>query len=156
MHRVNIADPDFEYDADDIGGFRSGLFRPGPRLGARHTGASVYDVPPGQSVCPYHYEYAEEEWLLVVAGRPLLRTPEGGERLEPSDLVFFPIGREGAHEIRNDGSETVRVLMWSNVVTPSATAYPDSDKIGIWTGIREEDVIVPRSSGVGYYHGESG
>src|SRR3954451_7883086 len=81
MHRVNIADPDFEYDADDIGGFRSGLFRPGPRLGARHTGASVYDVPPGQSVCPYHYEYAEQEWLLAVAGRPLVRTPGGGEPL---------------------------------------------------------------------------
>jgi uncharacterized cupin superfamily protein len=156
MRRVNIADPDFSYDADDIEGFRSGLFRPGPQLGARQTGASVYEVPPGQSVCPYHYEYGEEEWLLVLAGRPLLRTPEGTERLEPFDLVFFAIGPEGAHQVSNAGEETVRVLMWSTVVTPSATAYPDSDKVGVWTGIREENLMAPRSSDVGYYHGEGG
>ena len=156
MRRVNIADPDFSYDADDIGGFRSGLFRPGPQLGAEQTGASVYEVPPGQSVCPYHYEYGEEEWLLVLAGRPLLRRPEGTERLEPFDLVFFAIGPEGAHQVSNDSEETVRVLMWSNVVVPSATAYPDSDKVGVWTGIREENLMAPRSSDVGDYHGEGG
>ena len=31
-------------------------------------------------MCPYHYEYAEEEWLLVVEGNPILRHPEGEER----------------------------------------------------------------------------
>ena len=44
--------------------------------------------------------------------------------------------------------------MWSTVVLPTATVYPDSDKIGIWTGNRDDDVIVVRSSGVDYWHGE--
>ena len=33
-----------------------------------------------------------------------------------------------------------------DVVTPTATAYPDSDKVGIWTGDKAEDVMVDRSS----------
>lgn len=154
MRRVNIADPSFEYDASDPDGYRAGLFRFGRQLGAERTGTSVYELPPGQTVCPYHYEYGEEEWLLVLAGRPTLRTPEGEAALHPMDVVFFPTGPEGAHLVRNDSDEPVRLMMWSEIVTPSATAYPDSDKIGIWTGDRSEDVLVERSSTVGYYHGE--
>jgi uncharacterized cupin superfamily protein len=156
MQRVNIADPSFRYDSDDPEGFRAGLFRFGTQLGAKDTGTSVYELPPGQSICPYHYEYGEEEWALVLQGRPSLRTPDGTEQLEPFDVVFFPMGPAGAHQIRNDTDEPARVLMWSTVVVPTATAYPDSDKVGIWTGVKEEDVMVVRSGKVDYYHGESG
>jgi uncharacterized cupin superfamily protein len=155
MPRLNIADPSFSYDPDDPEGFRAGMFRFGPQLGAKQTGTSVYELPPGQALCPYHYEYGEEEWALVLEGRPSLRTPEGVERLAPFDVVFFPMGPEGAHQIRNDGDERVRLLMWSTVVVPTATAYPDSDKIGIWTGVKEDDLMVKRSSKVEYYDGES-
>ncbi len=154
MRRANITSPTFEHDESDPEGFRTGMARLGPALGAEQTGASVYELPPGQSVCPYHYEYGEEEWLLVLHGSPSLREPEGTERLGPWDLVFFPRGPAGAHEIRNDTDETVRVLMWSTVVQPTATVYPDSDKIGIWTGNREDDVMVRRDSGVDYWDGE--
>jgi uncharacterized cupin superfamily protein len=154
MQRVNIADPSFSYDPDDPDGYRAGMFRFGPQLGAKETGTSVYELPPRQAVCPYHYEYGEEEWALVLQGRPSLRTPDGTEQLEPFDVVFFPMGPAGAHELRNDTDQTVRLVMWSMVVTPTATAYPDSDKVGIWTGVKEEDVMVVRSSKVDYYHGE--
>ena len=107
-------------------------------------------------MCPYHYEYAEEEWVLVLAGRPSLRTPAGTEQLEPFDVAFFPRGPEGAHQLRNDGDETARILMWSEVIVPAATVYPDSDKIGVWTGNKADDVMVERSSKVDYFHGESG
>jgi len=155
MLRVNISDPSFEYESTDPEGFRSGLFRVGGRLGARRTGVSVYELPPGQAICPYHYEYGEEEWALVLEGRPSLRTPDGVEQLEPMDLAFFPTGPAGAHQLRNDAGERVRILMWSEVVTPTATAYPDSDKVGIWTGDKAEDLMVERSSNVDYFHGES-
>ena len=46
--------------------------------------------------------------------------------------------------------------MWSEVVVPTSTVYPDSDKIGIWTGDKRDDLMVERSSRVGYYHGEGG
>ena len=111
-------------------------------------------MPPGVQICPYHYEYGEEEWLIVLVGRPTLRTPEGTETLEPWDVVFFPSGPDGAHAVRNDTDETVRVLMYSTVTHPAATVYPDSDKIGIWTGNEDDSVMVRRSSKVGYYDGE--
>ncbi len=79
MRRLNIADPEFAYDADDPEGFRAGMLRFGPQLGAEQTGASVYELPPGQALCPYHYEHGEEEWVLVLQGRPSVRTPEGTE-----------------------------------------------------------------------------
>jgi uncharacterized cupin superfamily protein len=125
-------------------------------MGARDTGASLYELPPGQAVCPYHYEYGEEEWMLVIEGRPSVRTPEGTEQLEPSEVAFFPKGPAGAHQIRNDTEQAVRILMWSTVVYPTATAYPDSDKVGVWTGDEAEDVMVVRSSRVSYFHGEDG
>ena len=156
MRRVSISDPSFSYDPDDPEGFRSGVFRLRPEVGAERTGASVYELPPGQAVCPYHYEYGEEEWALVLEGRPTVRTPEGTAQAGPFDVVFFPRGPAGAHQIRNETDTPVRILMWSDVVYPAATAYPDSDKVGVWTGDRDEDVMVPRSSAVDYYHGETG
>jgi uncharacterized cupin superfamily protein len=154
MRRVSIASPEFSYDSEDPEGFRSGMYRPGPDLGAQRTGASVYELPPGQAICPYHYEHGEEEWLMVLEGRPTLRRPEGSEELVPWDVVFFPRGPEGAHGVRNDTDETVRVLMFSEVAYPSVTVYPDSDKIGVYTRDRQDNVMVKRSSGVDYYDGE--
>lgn len=156
MQRINIEAPEFEYDAEDPEGFRSGLARLAKLLGgAEESGISVYELPPGQAICPYHYEVGEEEWLLVLAGTPTLRNPEGSEQLDPWDVVFFPKGAEGAHGVYNKTEETVRVLMFSTVVTPTATVYPDSDKVGIWTGDPEADVLVRRESKVDYFDGET-
>ena len=138
MRRLNIASPEFTYDPEDPEGFRSGRQRLGADLGAESTGASVYELPPGQALCPYHYEYGEEEWLVVLEGRPGLRHPGGTDELEPWDVVCFPKGPDGAHQIRNDTDVTVRVLMFSEVVHPTATAYPDR-----------------RSSHVPYFDGEA-
>ena len=154
MNRVNLTDPTFAYDTEDPSGYRSGMVRLGPELGAQQSGTSLYELPPGQALCPYHYEYGEEEWLLVVSGTPAVRDPDGTHALAPQDVVFFPRGPEGAHQIRNDSDTTVRVLMWSTVIAPTATVYPDSDKVAIWTGNREDDVIVQRSSKVDYWQGE--
>ena len=78
-------------------------------LGSEDSGVSVYELPPGQAVCPYHYEVGEEEWLLVLAGNPTLRHPDGSERLDPWDVVRFPKGPAGAHGIRNETDEPVRI-----------------------------------------------
>jgi uncharacterized cupin superfamily protein len=157
MQRINISSPEFEFDAEDPEGFRGGMARLGKLLGGgpEETGVSVYELPPGQAICPYHYECGEEEWLLVLGGTPTLRHPEGEEQLAPWDVVFFPKGPQGAHGVRNETGETVRVLMFSTVVHPTATVYPDSDKVGIWTGDPEADVIVRRESKVDYFDGET-
>ncbi len=154
MRHLSLTDPPFVRDPDDPPGFRAGMFRFGSALGAQRTSGTLYELPPGQAVCPYHYEYGEEEWLLVLSGTPSVRTPEGVRRLEALDVVFFPTGPEGAHEVRNDGDEPARVLLFSEVVLPTGTAYPDSGKVALYTGDPAEDAIVHRSSVVGYFDGE--
>ena len=71
-------------------------------------------------------------------------------------MVCFPPGPAGAHAVRNDSDEMVRVLMYSTTRYPSVTSYPDSDKVGVWTGDPEQDLVVRRSSAVEYYDGEAG
>ena len=154
MRRINIDSPEFEYDGNDPEGVRAGMAKLGKLLGAEESGISVYELPPGQAVCPYHYECGEEEWLLVLSGNPTVRHPDGEEALAPWDVVWFPRGPEGAHGVRNDGEETARVLMFSTVAFPTATVYPDSGKVGIWTGDPEVDGTFRRASAVEYFDGE--
>src|SRR5436305_4661576 len=120
MARIPISAPAFEYDDTDPEGFRCGMVRVGKVVGAKLTGASVYELPPGQTLCPYHYEYGEEEWVLVLDGRPSIRHTDWTDELEPWDAVCFPAGPDCAHQVRNDTEETVRVLMWSTVIYPAA------------------------------------
>ena len=157
MRKVNLNRLDPQEDPADPPGFKARMARFGPDLGATATGTSLYEIPPGEAICPYHYEYGEEEWLMVLEGTPSLRTPEGTETLEPMDVVFFAPGPDGAHRVDNHGDSPVRVLMWSQVVYPGCTVYPDSDKIGIWPAKGSPDVtIVRRSSSVDYFDGETG
>jgi uncharacterized cupin superfamily protein len=157
LRRVSMAAP----SQDRVSTFPDGL-RPGVAgyqtlgklLGSTRTGIGVYDLAPGEALSPYHYEYPEEEWLVVLDGRPLLRHPGGEDQLEPWDIVLFPPGPEGAHQVRNATSGAVRVLMFANMSTVGASVYPDSDKIGVWTGNDDDDIIVRRSSAVDYSDGE--
>ena len=129
---MNLFDVEVEYDGDDPEGYRSGAHKLGPELGAQQLGLSVYELPAGQSICPYHYETGEEEWLIVLAGRPTLRTPEGEQELEPWDCAFFPAGEDGAHKVTNRTGEVVRVCIWSNRLAVATSVYPDSEKVGAW------------------------
>ncbi len=153
MRRINISSPTFEYDADDPEGFRSGMLRFGKLIGASRLGASVYELPPGQSICPYHYEYPEEEWLAVVSGRVTLRHPDGEEELGQGDVVCFPPGPDGAHKVTCLGEEPARVLMLSTKQTPAIAVYPDSGKVGIWPG-DDRDRLMMRREMLEYYDGE--
>jgi uncharacterized cupin superfamily protein len=130
-------------------GFRRNSTRIGAQLGASRTGLSVYELPPGQAIGPYHYEEPEEEWLLVVSGTPTLRHPGGEEQLEPFDLVFFPAGPDGAHLVRNDSDSAARVAMFSSLsAAAGAVVYPDSDMIWMWTDDDAVDIVVERGSGL--------
>jgi uncharacterized cupin superfamily protein len=129
---VNLHELKLEADPADPEGYRSPALRIGPLLGASRLGMSVYELPPGQSICPYHYECGDEEWLLALEGRPTVRTPAGEEELEPGDVVCFPEGEEGAHKVTNRGEGRVLVAMLSTKRSPDVAVYPDSNKIGVW------------------------
>jgi len=154
MTRFNLSDASPEYDPSDPEGYRAGADRIGPRIGAAELGATVYELPPGQSICPYHYEDPDEEWLVGLTGRVVLRTPAGEEEIGPMDVVCFPMGPEGAHKVTNRSEETARVLMLSTMPRVSVAVYPDSGKLLASPGTRDDRLMVRRESGVDYYDGE--
>jgi len=158
MQRANVLTAATVIDPDDPPGYHAPRAKLGPMIGASLLGGSVYELEPGQSVCPYHYEIGNEEWLLVLEGSATLRHADGeGDHetvLEPGDLVCFPDGPEGAHKVGNASEAPLRVLLLSTMVDPSASVYPDSDKIGIWPGGERDGLIVRRESAVDYYDGE--
>jgi uncharacterized cupin superfamily protein len=156
MKVFNLFDGELD-EARDRPGFSWRRAKLGEKLDAEKVGASLYELQPGEKTFPYHYEYGAEEWLLVVAGRATLRVPDGEHELRPGDVVVFREGPEGAHQVRNDTDEPIRVLIASTKQVPDAAVYPDSGKIGIWTGNDEADP--PRLFRIGteldYWDGEN-
>jgi uncharacterized cupin superfamily protein len=148
----NVYDQQFEYDDTDPPGYRAGVTRVGAAAGGKDLVIKEFEIPPGETLCPYHYEY-EEEWLLVLEGTASVRTPDGDQPAPRGALMCFPAGPEGAHKVTNTGDETVLALMWSSAREPAVSVYPDSDKMGVWAG--EDHVLLRRSDGhVNYYEGE--
>ena len=129
---VNLFEVETKQDEGDPRGYETPYARVGPLLGASALGASVYVLHEGQSVCPYHYEHSDEEWLLVLEGRPRLRVPDEERELEPGDVACFPAGPEGAHKVTNRQAETARIAIFSTKNPLGVTVYPDSNKIGVW------------------------
>jgi uncharacterized cupin superfamily protein len=129
---ANLFEVETAQDEGDPAGYETPYARIGPLIGASALGASVYVLHEGQSVCPYHWEATDEEWLLVLEGRPALRTPEGEAELGPGDLVCFPKGPEGAHKVSNRRPEAARVVILSTKNDVGIAFYPDSGKVGVW------------------------
>ncbi len=139
-------------DGDEPPGYLCRAARLGPRLGAARLGMTVYDLPPGEAICPYHFEWTDEEWLIVVAGCPTLRSPEGERALDPGDVVCFPAGPDGAHLVRNRTGEPARVAIFSTKNEFGIAEYPDSDKVGVWAG--DTHYMLRRSDHLEYWDGE--
>ncbi|MDP9285868.1 MAG: cupin domain-containing protein [Actinomycetota bacterium] len=124
-------------------------------VGSAATAMYVYDLAPGESSCPYHYEY-EEEWLLIVNGTIVVRAPDGEHTLERGDLVCFPAGPAGAHKIMNRSESPARTLAFSSARVPAVSVYPDSNKIGVWPGDPTNELVFRRDTAVSWADGEEG
>jgi uncharacterized cupin superfamily protein len=129
---VNVFDDEWEELFPAVEGWRSNTRRiaPGAKLGM-----SIYELLPGQTQCPYHFHHGSEELVLVLRGRPTLRTPSGESELREGDAVHFTTGPEGAHQIVNRTDEPVRYVVAAAHATPEIVEYPDSGKFG--AGSRE-------------------
>jgi uncharacterized cupin superfamily protein len=146
-------------DSTNPPGYRPRIFELGPGIGAERLGGSVYELDPGESVCPYHYENTEEEWLLVLTGTPTLRDPDGEHELAPGDVVSFLIGPDGAHKVTNRSDTVTRILMLSTIPETripgsndriTIVVYPDSDKVSVWPPGKRFRL----TDGVEYWDGE--
>lgn len=154
MDTFNIFDAELTA-GDRPDGWNWNHARVGDAIGATKLGASIYELEPGNKSFPYHYEYPNEEWLLVLTGEPTLRTPEGERRLRPGDTVCFPAGPDGAHLVRNDADEPTRIMILSTKLGPPAVAiYPDSDKVLVVADAKDR-ALYRRGDSVDYWEGET-
>jgi uncharacterized cupin superfamily protein len=127
----NVNQPEFD-EPRDVAGFVARRARMGRQMGSEKLGVSFWELPPGQAAYPYHWHMTEEEMLVVLEGAPHLRTPEGWRELGEGEVVAFPRGEEGGHQVMNRTGETVRFLAFSTQPGPDIVMYPDSGKLGAY------------------------
>lgn len=126
--RPNLFDPRWQQERTD-GPLKGRTVRVGALAGCERLGGTLYEIDPGNCGSPYHLHHGNEELIIVIAGRPSLRGPDGVADLQPGDLVACPVGARGCHQLQNHTDEPVRVLVMSTMVYPEVAELPDSDKV---------------------------
>ena len=145
MRKFNILASEFDHSSERDG-YRWRGARIGSQLGSEQIGACLYELEAGQRTYPYHFHHGTEEWVLVVAGSPLVRTPDGERRLQQGEVLCFPTGAAGAHQLTGPGT----VLILSANCTPESVEYPDSGKVGV----RPPGKIFRLADSADYWEGE--
>ena len=72
----------------------------------------------------------------------------------PGEVVCFPSGPDGAHQVRNDTDEPVRVLILSTMTYPAVAVYPDSGKVLFATRNPDDRALFRKADAVDYWEGE--
>jgi uncharacterized cupin superfamily protein len=132
MPTPNVHEPEFdvEHDGEPYVWKRARL---GRAAGSRALGASLFALPPGSATFPLHAHLHNEELLVVLSGTPTLRV--GGDEaprvLACGEVVAFVAGLEGAHELRNDSTAEVRLLIVSTMVAPEINVFPDTGELWV-------------------------
>ena len=124
---VSVLEPEWEYASDGPPALRAA--RVGAQAGSSELGASLYELGAGATASPYHAHHANEELLVVLRGRPTLRTPGGERQLAPGELVSFPAGLDGAHRVENHHEELARILIISTMRFPDVVEHPDDGRV---------------------------
>ena len=144
-----------EWDrAEDRPGWRSKDAWVGARIESELIGGSMYELEPGDRLWPYHTHHANEEWLIVLRGSPILRTPGGEQELAEGDVVAFRRGKDGAHQVRNGTDSPIRVLMLSTMLAPDVVEYLDSGKVSVVDAKHERLFREFRGPDAEYWEGE--
>jgi uncharacterized cupin superfamily protein len=134
----------------------------GQAAGAEKLGCSLFEVAPGKRAWPFHYHFANEEALYILAGCGTLRLGAEEFTVGVGHFVSFRSGPETAHQLINTGSEPLRYLCFSTMHGPEVCGYPDSGKLGIIAGrapggsgrVSAMRKCFREASEVDYYEGE--
>jgi uncharacterized cupin superfamily protein len=121
----NLFEPEWDASRDEAP-FMWRRARLGRQAGSERLGASLFELPPGAASFELHVHHANEELMVVVSGRPTLRTLESERELEPGEVVACPTGRRGAHRLDNRTSDPARVLIVSTMIAPELNEFPDT------------------------------
>jgi uncharacterized cupin superfamily protein len=159
MSEANVYGGDWQRTVEH-GGFAVRGTRVGVLAGAEQIGLTVYELAPGKRNMPYHAHHGIEEVVVVLRGRPTLRTPDGERELAEGEVVAFPPGRAGAHQLVNRGEAPARFLMLSSKAPTDLIEYPDSRKIsaqaGAWGTPEAVSYLLAMEPQLDYFAGEDG
>jgi uncharacterized cupin superfamily protein len=144
MGDPNIWEPEWERASSEPP-FLGRATRVGAPAGSRELGASLYEMEAGGAVSPYHLHHGNEELLVVLSGRPRLRTTHGTRRLEPGAVVAFLPGPSGAHRVSNPGPEPARVLIVSTMHFPEVAEHVSTGTTMAMTGPAEGKIFAAGS-----------
>jgi uncharacterized cupin superfamily protein len=155
---ANVFEPEFD-EARDRPGFTTRRARLGRQAGSRRLGASLFELAPGSAPWPMHYHLGNEELLIVLGGTPTLRTLEGERELSAGEVVAFPVGEAGTHQVVNRTTDPVRILMVSEMNGPDVVVRPESGKVsamGRAPGSPDEGIhdVYFRDDAVEFWEGE--
>jgi len=115
---------------------------------ADKLGASLIELGPGAPAGPLHLHYGVEEMFFVLAGTPVVRTPEGEETLAPGDVVYFPEGPAGLHAFSNPADDAARIIGISTKRFPDVLVYPERGVAWVATRHPERPVSDAADPGV--------
>jgi uncharacterized cupin superfamily protein len=130
---MNLLHPAWDAQVPTDGGQLRAV-RLGQHAGARRLAANLYELEGEAAVSPLHFHHANEELLFVLSGTPTLRTGEDRERtLAEGDVVAFPAGPGGVHQVVNRAAEPARVLICSTSVLPDVAEQTEVEQVAVVT-----------------------
>jgi uncharacterized cupin superfamily protein len=139
---MNLLTPSWDAEID-AGGAVLRATRLAAHAGARRLAANLYELESGAVVSPLHFHHRNEELLFVLSGTPSLRRCDSDIReLSPGEIVAFPIGPAGIHQILNRSERSARVLICATNDLPEVAEQTETDRLAVITdtGLR----LLPR------------
>ncbi|HXN08044.1 MAG TPA: cupin domain-containing protein [Candidatus Acidoferrales bacterium] len=152
VNRINVDDLYVSERFSEGNGRYEGIYQEiGLLIGARKLGYQITTLPPGKRLCPFHAEDMEEEMFVVWEGEAVIRTLRGEYVCRKGDVIAFPTGDIGTHEIINQSDKPCRVFMLGMEDPKSVAYYPDSKKVLVGSRNR---LILRTEPALDYYDGE--
>ncbi len=152
VNRINI-DELYGENFSEANGRYEGVYEEiGLLIGARKLGYQITTLPPGKRLCPFHVEDMEEEMFIVWEGEAVIRTMRGEYTCRKGDVIAFPVGDIGAHQVINKSDKPCRVFMLGAEDPKSVAYYPDSKKVLVGSRNR---LIIRTEPALDYYDGET-
>ena len=143
----------------DQGSFGSRRRLLGMATGAQKLGCGLYEIPPGRRSFPYHWHAANEEAIYVLEGEGMLRLGGREVAIRKGTYATLRAGEEGAHQVLNTSTRTLKYLCFSTMIEPEIAFYPDSDKLSLFVGgppgsLAATVTTIPTKAEVDYWQGE--
>ncbi|KND55684.1 Cupin region [Candidatus Paraburkholderia kirkii] len=105
------------------------IARIGGLLSAKKLGYSLIVLEPGKRAFPFHHHRVNEEMFFVIEGEGEVRLGNEKHAIRARDVIACPPGDdETAHQIVNTGTQALRYLAISTVLSPEVVEYPDTGR----------------------------